>query len=288
MIRIGVTGAGGQLAKCLQEIDHEYEDMEVLYFTRSEWDITDRGQAHRTLKDNTFDILINTAAYTAVDKAESEYDRCMEVNATAIDGLIEACNENRCHLIHLSSDYVYHTAARHPLKESDPCQPKSVYGRSKLAGDRKIIDHAHSATIIRTSWVYSAYGHNFVKTMLRLSASHQELRVVQDQWGCPTSAHDLARTILNMIRQGKLMKKEAEILHFTNEGLTCWYEIAREIFKMTGKDVKVVPVTTESYGAAAPRPYWSILSCEKYDQRMGNGRRHWKKALEDCLARLEG
>lgn len=286
MIQVAITGKNGQVGQALVEVAEQFHEVQLHFFDRTSWDITNFKEGQQAFEQIDFDVLINTAAYTAVDKAEDEKEECFRVNREAISTLVDLCNKNRCHLIHLSTDYVYNNNIRRPLSETDVTTPKGIYAASKKAGEMIISSTSLSATIFRTSWVYSKYGHNFVKTMLRLSEKLNAIKVVQDQWGCPTSAHDLANHILAYIIAKKPLSQGVQIFNLTEKGMTNWYEMACYIFHQTMRNVQVTPITTAAFGAKAPRPEWSVLDCEKFDQLNVSLRRHWKEALDECLLSL--
>ncbi|MDX1683597.1 MAG: dTDP-4-dehydrorhamnose reductase [Saprospiraceae bacterium] len=286
MIKIGVTGYGGQLSLCLEAILPSFPELNIVFFDKAKWDITDKSRSEALIAEGEFDYLINTAAFTAVDLAEVKSDLSMTINGLALEHLSRACSDHNCHLIHISSDYVYHNRLRRPLTEKDPCTPKSQYGKSKLKGDEIILNNAASATILRTSWIYSRYGNNFLRTMIKLGKSHDRLSVIQDQWGCPTSAHEIAELILSMIKNRQLSSDQNVIYHYTHTGFTNWYEFAVMIFKMAKINVQVTPIDSASYGAKAPRPHFSILNCSRLEEDTGIKRQHWTEALSSCLSSI--
>lgn len=286
MTRVLINGANGQLGLCLKDIQSHYEDMDIHFFTKDDWDVSSEQQTVDVIGRVQPDIIINTAAYTAVDRAEEEKELCHDVNVNGIRHILKALESYPAHLIHFSSDYVYHAERPTPLVEESECHPKGIYAQSKRDSELLIIKEATAATIFRTSWIYSAHGHNFVKTMIRLGKKLDVLKVVQDQWGCPTSAHDIAEMLFGGIQAGQFVSEGVRIFNYTQKGLTNWHEFARHIFDITNLDPKVYPVTTEDYNAPAPRPFWSVLNCSKFDDHFPIERSHWKDSLRRCLDKM--
>lgn len=277
-----VTGAGGQLASCLQDVmpgefRADYLDLHAL-------DITSESAIEEVFSANEYDVCINCAAYTAVDKAEEESALAYRVNTEGPGLLASACARRDTLMIHISTDYVYDNDLRRPLLETDPLQPRSVYARSKSDGEKRVAEGTNSFVTLRTSWVYSEYGHNFVKTMLRLADSRDQLGIVHDQVGAPTYARDLAKTIIGIISQ--YTPDLAGTYNFCNAGVTTWADFAREIFNRSEKAVQIDNITTEAFGAPAPRPPYSVLDCTKIKDVFRVEPRDWKSALDECLKRL--
>ena len=229
------------------------------------------------------DYLINCAAYTAVDKAETDKELAFAINADAVKYLAQACTDSGVKFIHISTDYVFNGNGKEPYKENDALSPINVYGESKLKGEKEAIAGNRDVIIIRTAWVYSAYGSNFVKTMLRLMKSKREINVVADQVGSPTYAHDLAEAILQIISSGKWVEG---IYHFTNNGVISWFDFANEIKNLTSLDCKVNPIPTEKYPTPAKRPKYSVLDKTKIQQTFGIKLKDWKESLKKCLSKM--
>ncbi|MCM1005860.1 MAG: dTDP-4-dehydrorhamnose reductase [Prevotella sp.] len=278
MKRIIVTGAKGQLGDALQLLLSEMLDYEVLYTDADTLDITDAAAVRACFNSFKPDFVINAAAYTAVDKAESEPDICRLINTDAPGILAEACAETGAKLVHVSTDYVFGGNASRPYKETDTPKPGSVYGRTKLAGEeiiRHILPNEH--IILRTAWLYSHTGKNFVKTMLTFAANRDEINVVADQWGCPTYAPDLARGIIAAI---SAKQWQPGTYHFTGTGRTTWYDFAREIFRQAGVNkVRVNAVTTDQYPSPAHRPAYSVLDCSKFQKTFAFEIADWQTSL---------
>lgn len=283
MKKVLVTGAGGQLGKSLQRISEAYEDMEFLWTDVDQMDITNRQDVLSVFRDFDPDFCINCAAYTQVDLAEQEPEKARLINVDAVGHLIQACNEKHCALFHISTDFVFDGKSDAPYTESSKPNPLSIYGQTKLEGEEKVIIEAKQFVVIRTSWVFSEFGKNFFKTMLQLSETHSELQVVNDQTGCPTYAGDLARQLLQIILSGKV---ENEIYHFSNQGVTTWYDFAKAIFTLKGRKIEVIPIASADFGAAAERPAYSVLDCSKIQKGLGVQIRPWIQALQDCIQRV--
>lgn len=285
-----ITGSNGQLGREFTNLADKYPAWTFLSPARATLDICDEEQVRSYFEVHKPNYCLNTAAYTAVDKAEEQQKQAFAVNADAAGTLAQICYKSGTHLIHYSTDYVYQQGIDRPRREDDPVSPLSVYAASKLKGDQLVTKHHPLATIIRTSWVYSAYGHNFVKTMLRLGKERKELRVVFDQIGSPTYAHDLARASLQFIEQiehGTLTKEAASgIFHYSNEGVCSWYDFAKAIFEIAEIDCEVLPIESTGYPTPAQRPAFSVLNKAKFKEVSGLLIPHWRDALQRCLSIL--
>lgn len=285
-----ITGAGGQLGQEFADLANSFSEWHFLLPTRSQLDITDTAQIEDFFAHYRPDYCLNTAAYTAVDRAEEDRDTAFAINATAVQQLATICKKHGTHLFHYSTDYVYQSGIDRPLKENDPTLPQSVYAASKLAGDQMVSMILPEATIIRTSWVYSSYGHNFVKTMLRLGSERSELRVVFDQVGTPTYAQDLALYTLQLIEKieaGILDRHQlAGVFHFSNEGVCSWYDFAQAIFDLSEITCDVYPIESWEYPTPAQRPYYSVLNKAKIKKASGINIPYWREALQRCLKKI--
>ncbi len=279
-----VTGANGQLGNELQMLAPDFPGYDFLFVTRDELNIADNDAMATYFSEHTIIYCINCAAYTAVDKAESDEANAFLINATAVAALAAICKNNNTQLIHISTDYVFNGTASEPYKETDRTNPVSVYGKSKLQGEISALGNCPSAIIIRTAWVYSSFGNNFVKTMLRLMKERESINVVNDQLGCPTYAADLAAAIMQIITSGK---NNAGIYHYTNAGITNWYGFAVAIKKFTGSNCMVNPITTAQYPTPAKRPAYSVLDTTKITETFGLNISHWEISLKKCLALLK-
>ncbi len=284
MLNILVTGSNGQLGRSIEDIHDQYDYR--FYFTdKKTLDISNEKQIQDFVKQNSIDVIINCAAYTAVDKAEEEKELADKVNHLAVGNIAKICKESGIKLIHISTDYVFDGKNYKPYIESDLPNPKSVYGKRKLEGENAIIESdLDNSIIIRTSWVYSSYGNNFVKTMLRLGKEKESLGVIYDQVGTPTFAKDLAIAILDILP--KIDNKETEIFNYSNEGVLSWYDFAKEIMKMAKLSCKINPIETKDYPTPASRPHYSLLNKSKIKSVFGIEIPYWKDSLDECLRKL--
>ena len=259
MNNILVTGGNGQLGLELKEIAPNYQDHNFLFTDVKDLDITNHGAVAGFIQSNKINVIINCAAYTAVDKAESEPELADAINHLAVANFAQIAKDKNIRLIHISTDYVFDGTNYKPYVETDTPNPQSVYGKTKLDGEIALqkINPANSI-IIRTSWVYSKFGNNFVKTMLRLAETKDEISVVADQIGTPTNAADLAEAILNILP--KISNETVELFHYSNEGVCSWYDFAKAIFESKGVTIKVNPIETKQYPTPAERPFYSVLN----------------------------
>ncbi|MEM0991860.1 MAG: dTDP-4-dehydrorhamnose reductase [Bacteroidota bacterium] len=291
MIRTLVTGANGQVGSEIRYLAAEYPKFDFIFTDYKELDITDEAAVLKFFSAHQIDYCINCAAYTKVDKAEFEVVNAHKVNVKGIKNLAVACQQYQVPLIHLSSDYVYHSDQNTPLKEDDATEPKSVYARTKLEGELLAQSIHPRCTIVRTSWVYSSFGKNFVKTMLRLGQERQQLQVVYDQIGAPTYARPLAKAILSMIKKIAAAKvsasKASGIFHYSNEGVTSWYDFARAIFELEDMKIDVLPIETKDYPTPALRPHFSLLDKTKIKTTFNIEIPHWRDSLKACLQALK-
>lgn len=277
-----VTGANGQLGKELQVLAPDFPSCNFLFVAKDDLNIAEAAATEEYFAEQRIDFCINCAAYTAVDKAESEPDNAFLINGIAVATLAAVCKEHDTRLIHISTDYVFDGTATQPYKETDQTNPVSVYGRSKLQGEVSAIENCPSAIIIRTAWLYSSFGKNFVKTMLRLMQERESINVVNDQLGCPTYAADLAAAIIQIIVSGQ-SKDKPGIYHYANAGITNWYEFAVAIKDLSGSTCAVNPITTAEYPTAAKRPAYSVLDTSKITSTFHLAIPAWQKSLKSCL-----
>ena len=284
MKNILVTGSNGQLGSELQSLAPAHDETCRFFFTDvAELDITDRQAVYSFIEQNRISVIVNCAAFTAVDKAESEPERCNLLNHIAPGYLAEAIASVGGTMIQISTDYVFDGTSCKPYKEEDITNPQTVYGRTKLAGEESVIRTCAGSMVIRTAWLYSTYGNNFVKTMLRLGKERDKLGVVADQIGTPTYARDLANAILTVIEKGI----KPGVYNFTNEGTCSWYDFTKAIHRMEGiENCEVSPIHTEDYPVPAKRPHYSVLDKTKIKQTYELDIRWWEDALKDCLKKL--
>lgn len=268
-----ITGCNGQLGTALQSLLKD----KAIYIDREALDLTNETTVKEYLTKNTFDFIINCAAYTAVDKAEADEDNAFKVNTLA--PLYLAKYGKR--IVHISTDYVFDGTSCKPYDEEDKTNPVSVYGKTKREGEINVLKNADTAIIIRTAWLYSPHGGNFVKTMRKLGSERETLNVVFDQIGTPTNAYDLAEAIVKALPQIK--DGEKEIYHFTDEGVCSWYDFAREIMEQSHLSCKVNPIESKEYPTPAARPHYSVLNKKKIKQRFNIEIPHWKEGLIKCL-----
>ena len=268
-----VTGCNGQLGTALQSLLKD----KAVYIDREELDLTDEEAVKAYLAANPFDCIINCAAYTAVDKAEADEENVRKVNAFAPLYLAKYGKK----IVHISTDYVFDGTNHKPYTEEDKTKPVSVYGKTKREGELNVINNAETAIIIRTAWLYSPHGGNFVKTMRKLGEQRDSLNVVFDQVGTPTNAYDLAEAIVAALPQIK--DGEKEIFHFTDEGVCSWYDFATEIMEQSGLNCKVYPIESKDYPTPAARPHYSVLNKAKIKKRFNINIPHWKEGLRKCL-----
>jgi dTDP-4-dehydrorhamnose reductase len=278
-----VTGAGGQLGSELRELEKKYTTYQFIFTDSARLPIEKKAEVDDFFLTHHPSYCINCAAYTAVDKAEQEIDKAFLVNGTAPGILAAACKRTGTRLIHISTDYVFDGNSSKPYKENDATAPFNVYGRSKLQGEIAVIENDPGAVIIRTSWVYSQYGRNFVKTMLKLMQEKEELRVVNDQYGSPTYAADLAETIMTVISSARFTPG---IFHYCNSGITSWYEFAKAIGEISGTNCRVTGIPTVEYPTPARRPAYSALDTQKIQSVYGINPPFWKDSLQSCLKKI--
>ncbi len=286
-MKLLITGATGQLGSALREQLDGHERHTALFMDRSALDLSDARSVQR-LQDLDFDLLINTAAYTAVDRAEQEQDKAFRINAEAVGEMGAICAARNIPVIHYSSDYVYDNGLRRPLRETDPAQPRGVYARSKWQGEELLRQNQPHHLILRTSWVFAHSGHNFVRTMLRLGRERSEVTVVADQWGAPTYATDLASATLQLVDRvadGDMVSISGTY-NYAGAGMTNWADYAAHIFFLTGITCKVLPTTTQAYNAPAPRPLYSLMDLSAISLLLPDPLPSWQDALSRCLDRL--
>ncbi|MDR1706856.1 MAG: dTDP-4-dehydrorhamnose reductase [Prevotella sp.] len=282
-----ITGSNGQLGSEIKRISVNHEDNFKFFFTDvNELDITNREAVEYYLKENNIKYIVNCAAYTAVDKAEDDMDLCYKINRDAVANLGIAAANNGAEVIHVSTDYVFDGMASSPYKETDTTNPQSVYGQSKREGEKILLETCPQSVIIRTAWLYSIFGNNFVKTMMKYGKERNELNVVADQIGTPTNAADLAHTIIKILDFSEAHRFEAGIYHYSNEGVTSWYDFTIAIHKYAGISCKVNPITTNQYPTKAKRPQYSVLDKAKIKSVFNLSIPNWEDSLNICITEL--
>ncbi|MGN6619081.1 MAG: dTDP-4-dehydrorhamnose reductase [Ilyomonas sp.] len=284
---IAVTGKNGQLGSELNDLAASSNSFDFVFAGRDELDLADLSSIESFFKKYKPDYFINCAAYTAVDKAEQDQENAYKINAEAVGKIAYLCRQNYAVLIHVSTDYVFNGKNEHPYKTDDKTEPVNYYGYTKWLGEKLALENCNNTIIIRTSWVYSSYGNNFVKTMLRLMKDRTDLNVVNDQLGSPTYAKDLAEAILQIILQiHQTDKIESGIYHFSNEGIISWYEFATAIRNNAALQCNVHPIKTEQYPTPAKRPAYSVMSKEKITSVYNIQIKDWESSLHECLQQL--
>lgn len=284
MKKILVTGANGQLGQCLQKISSQFEEFEFIFTDSETLDITNKEEVNDFFWQNAPDFCINAAAYTAVDLAETDVEKAFLVNADGTENLAEACAENNAQFIHVSTDYVFDGENNLAYTEEDFTNPLGVYGASKLAGDELALEVNPCSVILRTSWVYSEFGKNFVKTMLNLFATKEELSIVADQFGQPTNANDLAEAIMKIIKSEKITPG---IFNFSNLGRISWFDFAEKIAELSEAKIKLNAIETSQYPTPAKRPKNSVLDLDKISKTYGVQLKPWEESLEGCVQILQ-
>lgn len=285
--RVVILGAGGQVGQEFQYLISTGQwPQQFTFLSHNDVDITHADQLQFYLEQLKAQVVINCAAYTQVDRAESDCEQAYAVNVRGVENLAQACRKMGAFLIHFSSDYVYHNNVNRPLLETDATDPKGYYGKTKLWGEEKARAVLPGTMIVRTSWVYSAFGNNFVKTMLRLGKEKSEVSVVDDQLGTPTWARDLATAVLQIIST-RSPDTWAGIYNYSNEGVASWYDFAHSIFRLTGYLTPIYPIPSLRYPTPAPRPNYSILSKQKIKEGFNLTIPHWTDSLASCLREIQ-
>ncbi|MBQ8601936.1 MAG: dTDP-4-dehydrorhamnose reductase [Bacteroides sp.] len=283
MKNILITGANGQLGNEMRVLSEENKEYTYFFTDVAELDICNEQAVMDYVKANDIHVIVNCAAYTAVDKAEENIEFCTKLNADAVGYLAKAAEANQAEFIQISTDYVFDGTAHTPYRETEPTCPNSVYGSTKLAGEQNALTLCSRSMVIRTAWLYSTFGNNFVKTMIRLGKERDTLGVIFDQIGTPTYARDLARAIYAAIRQGVT----PGVYHFSNEGVCSWYDFTKAIHRLAGiKDCKVNPLHTEEYPTPAKRPHYSVLDKTKIKATYGIEIPYWEDSLGNCISQM--
>jgi dTDP-4-dehydrorhamnose reductase len=281
-----VTGTNGQLGSEIKQLSEKYPFYNFLFTTKNDLPVEDENAVKKFFDKQQIHYCINCAAYTAVDKAESEKEKAYQINADAAGFLASICNKHQAKFIHISTDYVYDGTTNIPLRESDAVAPVNTYGASKLKGEELILNKNNTALIIRTSWVYSAYGNNFVKTMMRLLKEKESINVVSDQLGCPTYAADLAEIIMRFIDRIEEKNTFEGVVNYCNEGVISWFDFAVAIKEFLHSSCNIIPVPTTQYPTPAKRPQYSVLDTSKIKEMLHTDIPFWKDSLDKCLQLL--
>lgn len=283
-MKLLVTGANGQLGLSLKRILDDDKEIKAVFTDVADLDITDYEAVDAFMTSGKFDVVVNCAAYTAVDRAESDDLLAARINTEAVGNIARAASRLGARVVHISTDYVFSGENSRPYVENDVPDPRSIYGRTKLEGEGILTSICPDAVIIRTAWLYSEFGNNFAKTMLRIAAEGKPIRVVADQVGTPTYAGDLAEAIHSILHDPQWLPG---IYHFTDEGVASWYDFAMAIFRLAGVDADVTPVTTREYPTPARRPQYSVLSKVKIKKTFNFRIPYWQNSLAKCLKSMK-
>jgi dTDP-4-dehydrorhamnose reductase len=286
-MNILVTGSNGQLGSEIKDIAAMYKSFHFFFMDLPALDICNSSQLNIFIKQNNIDTVINCAAYTSVDAAEQNSVIAEQVNGAGVLNLVDALAKVNGKLIHISTDYVFDGSAFLPYQESDRINPMGVYGKTKRNGELAVISSDIDAIVIRTSWLYSAHGTNFVKTMRRLGKEKKELDVIYDQIGTPTNASDLARVCLEILSYSKQLNTKGNVYHYSNEGIASWYDFAMAIMDLEGISCKVKPIETKDYPTAARRPHFSVLNKTKIKNDFQIEIPYWRTSLARCISKLK-
>ena len=284
MTTILITGSNGQLGNEMQQAAVRFPDFNYIYTDVAELDICDKGALDAFVKANNVNVIVNCAAYTAVDKAEDDVELCYKINRDAVRNIAEVATENKVKVVHVSTDYVFDGTNYLPYTEDMPVCPATVYGKSKLEGEQALLENCKESVILRTAWLYSSFGNNFVKTMMKLGTERDSLGVIFDQVGTPTYAADLADAIMQLISSETFVPG---IYHFSDEGVCSWYDFTKTIHRMANITCDVKPIETKDYPARTPRPHFSVLNKGKIKSTYGISIPHWEVSLEKCIQLLQ-
>jgi dTDP-4-dehydrorhamnose reductase len=282
--RIAVTGSTGQLGRELARMAPSYQKFEFIFLSKEEFPLNDHKKMESWIDANPVNIMINCAAFTAVDKAEAEKEKAFQLNAEAPGIIAILLSRTNTPLIYISTDYVFDGNSAAPLKEDAATNPVNVYGASKLEGESQVLQNNPQSLIIRTSWLYSVYGNNFVKTMMRLMKEKTSIKVIEDQKGSPTYAGDLAKAIMEIVESGRFIPG---VYHYSNEGETNWFEFATEIKRLSESACEILPIPSSEYQTAAKRPAWSLMDKSKIKKVYGLNIPDWRSSLAICVGLLK-
>ena len=284
MKNILITGSRGQLGNEMQQAASNFPEFNFIYTDVDELDICDKTALSVFVKAHAVNVIVNCAAYTAVDKAEDDVELCYKINTEAVRNIAEVACANSVQVVHVSTDYVFDGTNYMPYSEDEPVCPATVYGKSKLAGEEALMATCTEFVIIRTAWLYSSFGNNFVKTMIKLGRERESLNVIFDQVGTPTYAADLAEVILHILNSEIFV---SGLYHFSNEGVCSWYDFTKTIHRIAGINCDVRPIETKDYPARTPRPHYSVLNKAKIKNIYSLVIPHWEESLEKCIRILQ-
>ncbi len=283
---IAVSGANGQVGWELQQIAKGYTHFNFIFLSRTEFDLSNSNSIQKFFENNSIDFFINAAAYTQVDNAEDEKELAILINTTAVSVISKICFERNIQFIHFSTDYVFNGISNQPFLESDKTNPINFYGETKMSGEYEALKNNSNTIIIRTSWVYSTHGRNFVKTMLRLMNENENISVVNDQLGSPTYAKDLATAVLQICFEIDNGNKHCGVYNYCNQGIISWFQFAQAIQELKKIDCKIIPITTNDFPTKAKRPAYSSLNNQKIQTDFNIEIPEWKQSLKNCLELL--
>ena len=288
-MNILITGSNGQLGSEIKDLVTNYKNFNFFFMDLPELNICKSEELNTFIVDQNINTVINCAAYTAVDKAEKDEHTAQKVNSEGVLNLVNALKKVNGKLIHISTDYVFDGNHSQPYKESDPVSPVGVYGETKRAGELAVLNSSIDALVIRTSWMYSVYGNNFLKTMLKLGHDKDELGVIFDQVGTPTNASDLAKTCLDILAYSKEanINSKGNLYHYSNEGVSSWYDFSKAIMELGSLDCKVRPIETKDYPTPAKRPHYSVLNKSKIKIDFNIQIPNWRDSLDKCIEKLK-
>jgi len=285
-MKVLVTGANGQLGTSLKNRQKNFSKIDFVFTDVDELDITNEEELEAFFHHQDFDYLVNCAAYTAVDKAEEDQENAMRLNVHAVKLLARFSKKNNFKIIHISTDYIFGGKNFRPYTEEAIPEPESIYASTKYDAEKILAEFSNNAIILRTSWLYSEYGNNFVKTIIKLANEREELRIIADQIGTPTYAGDLASAIMTVINNYPKTQK-TEVYHFSNQGIASWYDFAVEIVSLSRLDCNVKPIRTEEYPLPAIRPFYSVMDKRKFTDTFNIEIPHWKESLKTCISNLK-
>jgi len=288
-MNILVTGSNGQLGSEIKEIAVDYNDFKFLFKDLPELNICKKDELNTFILNQNIDVVINCAAYTVVDKAEENVEIAEQVNSLGVQNLVNALEKVNGKLVHISTDYVFDGSNSKPYKESDHVNPLGVYGKTKRDGELFVINSTIDSIVIRTSWLYSSFGNNFVKTMYKLGNEKNSLNVISDQIGTPTYARDLAKVCLDIIStvDSEKISKKGKVYHYSNEGAASWYDFACSVMELSGSKCKVKAIQTIDYSTTAKRPHYSVLNKTKIKDHFKVDIPYWQESLKDCINKLK-
>jgi dTDP-4-dehydrorhamnose reductase len=280
---IAISGANGQLGWELQQLSKKYNQFNYIFLTRNEFNLEDKNSINTFFNNHEIDFFINTAAYTQVDLAESEKEKALAINTTAVSEISKICFQKNIQFIHFSTDYVFNGLGNIPFLENNETNPINYYGYTKLKGEVDAIKNNSNSIIIRTSWVYSSHGKNFVNTVLRMMNEKDEISVVNDQLGSPTYAKDLASVVLKICEQIIDGNQHRGIYHFCNQGIISWFQFAQSIQRIKNLSCKILPISTNQFPTKAKRPAFSALNTQKIQKDFNIDIPNWETSLQNCL-----